>query len=47
VSSDNHYRLVKELGAYESWEHHKKHMAGDDGVYQLDSVLKAVKNLSE
>jgi hypothetical protein len=47
VSMVNHQRLVEALDAHETWEHNKKHMTGDDGIFELDSVLIAIKHLSQ
>jgi len=41
VTGDNHEILVQNLNASGHWEHDKKHMSGDDGVFELDSVLDA------
>ncbi len=47
VSTDNHHTLVTQLKAKEILEHNKKHLTGDDGMYELQSVLNAIKELSK
>lgn len=47
VTRDNHARLKEYLDAHETWEHNKKHLTGDDGIFELQSAVNAVNALSQ
>jgi predicted alpha/beta hydrolase family esterase len=46
VRSDNHQRLIENLFAKGIWEHNKKHMTGDDDIFELYSVLTAIREFA-